>query len=522
MVGANRPEPDTDTGAGTSRSPSGRQTALISLGQGATMVLGGVLALLVGQLFGKTADTDAFFAAYGLYAVGLVFAHTFRLTSVSALVMASGPETITRLLGAVALMVAVIGVPMAAAAEPIGALLVDTDPNGVAAETLRILWVTLAFQLFGAMLSTALMVRGSFTVIGVANLVTGFINIGAFLLLEGALGITAAAVGLAVGGAWLTAVFGWVLLSDGRRPVPLSRESLRGIGSEAWHLTFASLTFFGATFAYVICVAVAARQGPGEATLFAYAFMLATILVAVTSYVAASVHSPALLATDERAAATAAAGVWSFRFTLVLIGPVIAMALLIGEPVIAAALGSEFSTDDIRDILVTLLCLVLHVLASAAAVFAVVELLARGALLRLAVLAAAQIAALLPLTLLGAAVAGVQGVALALSVVTLGVAMAQLNWAFGAARREVQTAMARAAARELLVLVAAFAPAAALLAILGEGTAADVAAAVVAALLVVAASVAAWPYESRALLGLVRRSAASAQGPADRVAAPVP
>lgn len=485
--------------------PSGRETALVALGQGALMVLGGVLALMVAQVFGKNAKTDAFFAAYGVYAVGLTFAQTFRLTAVSHLVQARGPETITRLLGAVGIMTLIAAVPMVALAGPLGRLLVTVDPGGVAPTALRILWVALAGQLMAAMLATILAVRGAFTVIGVATLLAGFISVGIFLLFESSLGIVAASAGLVASAVWLTATFGVVLLRTGWRPVRPTTKFIRETCSEAARLLFASATFIGVNIAYVICIAISARQGSGEVTLFAYAYVLAGVLVGITANVTAMVRSPAVVASADHTSEAAAVGVWSFRFTMVLAGPVLAMAMLVGRPVIAFALGSGFSGADVRQILLTLLCLIGWIIGSAAGIFAVVELLARGELRRLGALAAILVAAVSGLASVGGALAGIEGIAVALSTVTLGVAAVQLRWAFGAVWRREAVTMLHACVRELAVLAVAFAPAALLLSILGEATADVVAAALLAAALVAIASRFAWPSECSALLRLIRR-----------------
>jgi O-antigen/teichoic acid export membrane protein len=500
-------------------TPSARETALIALGQGALMVLGGVLALLIAQVFGKNAKTDAFFAAYGFYTVGLVFGQTFRLTAVSRLVHARGPETITRLLGAVVVMGLIAALPMVVLADPLGRLLVGADPGGVAATALRILWIVLVGQLLAAMLATILTVRGAFKVIGGAMLLAGFISIGTFLLLEGSLGIAAASVGLAASALWLMTVFASVLLRTGWRPTALTRRSLRSTCSETGRLLLGSATFIGTNVAYVSCIAIAARQGRGQATLFAYAYVIAVIFVSLTANVTAMVRSPAVVASSDRTKEAAAVGAWSFRFTVVLAGPVLGMTMLLGRPVIAFALGSGFGSADVRNILVTLLCLVGWILGSAAGIFAVVELLARGELRRLAVLAAIMAAVATGLGLAGGALAGIEGVATALSMAMLGMAAVQLRWAFGAAWRREAATMLRATLRELIVIAVAFAPPALLLAVLGETVVSAVAAALLAAALVAIASYVAWPRECGALLGLARRSPRRAAGvvPEDRV-----
>ena len=276
------------------------------------------------------------------------------------------------------------------------------------------------------------------------------------------------------------------------------RAGRRGssLATEAGRLSFASATFFAANFSYVICVAVAAHHGTGEATAFAYAFMLAIVLVGVTANVNAMVRSPSLVAGEDRSARTAETTVLSFRYTLVLIGPVLAMTLLVGEPVIEWALGADFGAEGAHRIVVTLACLIVWILSSAGAVFAVVELLARGELTRLAVLGAVQVAVTFGAALAGAEIAGTPGIAAALSLTAAATALIQLRWAFGALFVSTITRMGQGVGRELVVLAIAFAPAALL--------PSDVAAGVLAAALAIVATYVAWPRERRVLLGLVR------------------
>lgn len=491
----------------TSSSPTDRETVIVALGQGSIMVFGGVLALLIAQVFGKSTETDAFFAAYGIYAVGLTFIQSFRLTAVPRLV-AGGDEAIVRMLGAVAIMTLALAVPMVLLATPLGGIVVEHDPTGVAPEALRVLWIALVGQLVAAMLATVLVVRGSYTPVGVATLLVGFVSVGTFFATEGALGIVAAPVGLAVAGVWLAAVLGAMLLRTGWRPRAPRRADLREMWAEAVHLTYASAYFFSASLVYVICVTFAARQGAGEATLFAYAYVLGAMLIGVTANVAAMVRSPGLVASSERTAEIAATGLQSFRFTLVLTGPVLAMTLLVGKPVIGFVLGESYEGASAEALLATLACLVGWIFAYAGGLFAVVELLARGERGRLAALAVGQVAAISAAAAIGAELAGIQGVAAALSLVTLAATAVLLRWAFGG-RQLLGGRMARAAGRELAVVVPAFAPAALLIGLAGGSAAVTLAGALLAALLVAATTYAAWPAESRALLRVL-----PARGPA--------
>jgi hypothetical protein len=477
----------------------------VALGQGAIMVLGGVLALLVAQIFGKNADTDAFFAAYGFYAVGLTFAQTFRLTAISRLVHGRSAEAVTRLVGAVGLLAAGLALPMVLLADPVSHLLVAEDPGGVAPTALRLLWLALAGQLMAAMLAAVLAVEGAFVAIGVVSLLASSVSLGTFLAVERAAGVPGAAIGLAVSAVAMALAYAAVLRRRGWHPSRITVRQARAMAAEAGYLTLSSATFIGVNLSYVVCVAFATRQGGGEATLFAYAFVIAVVLVGLTANVSAMVRSPEVIASADSAAAAAAVGVRSFRFTLVLIGPVVAMALLVGKPLIGFALGSGFDAGDVDAILLTLVCSLGWVLGSAAGIFAIVELLARRRLRGLALLACAQVLATAALAAIGGALAGIKGIAAAISLAQLGASAIQLRWAFSSAWSTAALDMVRATARELLAVAAGFAAPAALLIVVGDDAAVTTVAALLAVALVALASRVAWPAETGALLRLLAR-----------------
>jgi len=125
-------------------------------------------------------------------------------------------------------------------------------------------------------------VRGRFVVIGGGYLVAGATSIALFLILEAALGINAVSVALAASGALVAALFAAALLRTGWRP-HLTQLSSTAVVSEAGQLIAGSVIFLAANVGYVICVAVASRDGAGEATLYAYAYLAAAMLVGVTT-----------------------------------------------------------------------------------------------------------------------------------------------------------------------------------------------------------------------------------------------
>ena len=92
------------------------------------MLFGGILGVLIARRFGKNEDTDAFFAAYGVYSVALTFGGTFRLTAVPRLVGDDDGRRSARMLSAVSLMALALAIPMVLLADPFSALIVE-DPT---------------------------------------------------------------------------------------------------------------------------------------------------------------------------------------------------------------------------------------------------------------------------------------------------------------------------------------------------------------------------------------------------------
>jgi peptidoglycan biosynthesis protein MviN/MurJ (putative lipid II flippase) len=410
-----------------------------------------------------------------------------------------------RLLAAVCLMSVAAAVPMVLLAGPVGDLLVDNDPSNTTAESLRSMWPALAGQLVIGLLAAVLLVRNRFAVIGLGYVMTGVSSIVVFLLLEGSLGIQAVSVALGVSACSLAVLFVVTLVQAGWRPQVDRYFRLRRVVADSWGLLLASTSFVATNLGYVICLAVASREGTGNATLYAYAYFSAALLVATTAVSAAMVRAPALLAEEGGGRLTTANSVSTYRFTLVLVIPALAMAALAGKPVIDFVLGASFDGDDAQRMVVTLLCLSGWILGSAAGVLAIVELLRREQILPLAVIAGVQIALLPLLAIAGREIAGIGGVAVAQSTAMLAATAAQLRLAFGAAWLEAIRPMLRATATGVLAVASAFAPSFVLTAVVGHSAPALLFAGAMAALLTLVVSRWQWPEESAVLTSLLRR-----------------
>ena len=480
-----------------------RQAAALSFGHAAAMVLGGVLALLIAHFFGRSARTDAFFAAYGVYTVALVLAQTFRLTALPRLIGDPDGRVADSLLGAVALLALVAAVPMVLLAEPLGKLLVESDPGDVAAESLRALWPALAGQLVVGLLAAFLIVRGRFVVIAVGYLVGGLVSLAMLAVFQEEVGIQAVSLALGISVAVIAALFVLSLARAGWRPEPGAVLDPRAAGRQASDLVLASASFLAANLGFVICVAVASRDGAGEATIYAYAYFTAALLVATTAVSSAMVRSPKLLAVTERADATVVEATTTYRFTLVLVAPALGLIAVAGAPIADFLLGDAFDGSSANRLVVTLLCLSGWVFGSAAGVFAIVDLLGRGRQRELALVAVAQLLLLVPLAIGGRAAAGVAGVAAAQSLVMLGATYAQLTLAFGERARQVVGAMLATTFRAFMWMAIAFAPGLAIALATDHSTGGTAWAVVISLPLALAATRIAWPDETRTILSLL-------------------
>ncbi|MFY9487727.1 MAG: lipid II flippase MurJ [Solirubrobacterales bacterium] len=448
------------TPAAPSRTPAdeARGAAGISLGQASLMVMGGVLALLITQFFGKGVSTDAFFTAYGFYVIALTFAQTLRLTVLPRLLSDVTGAQEARLLLATATLAALAAIPMVALAGPIGDLIANGDPSGLAAETLRLLWPALALHLLAGMLVAMLVMRGIYAPIGVAFAITSLITIAAFVLLEPELDLRAVAVGLALSAVFLASALMTHLWRAGWRPAFRQQLVPRQIVRDCGDLFVASSSFLMLNLGYLICLAVANRASAGTATTYAYAFFGAAFLVASTAVPSAMVRAPRLLDAGGNRGVTVADVLVDYRVALVLLAPAIGLVALVGAPLIDLITGSFFGADDSTDFVTVLVCLTPWVLAATVGVMLILESLNRGRGNALAAIAVGQAVVLLILAKLGDEIAGIAGIAIAQSTAMFLATAAQIRLAMRADAGRLLRTLGTETLRSAALVLVSFGP----------------------------------------------------------------
>jgi peptidoglycan biosynthesis protein MviN/MurJ (putative lipid II flippase) len=489
-----------------------RDAAAISFGYAGATVLGGVLALLIAHFFGKTARTDAFFAAYGVYWVSLVFAQTIRLAAVPQLLSGKRDESADQLLASVIVLGLVALIPMVLLAGVLGPLLIEHDPLGVATDSLRTLWPALACQLIAGALAAILAVRGSFLTIGFGYILSGLISIGAFLILRSAAGIQAVPIALSLSGASLATLMAVRLISSGWHPTLLNYLRLRPVAEESRLLLLASGSFTATNLGFVLCLAIASRDGTGQATIYAYAYFAATLLVSMTAVSAAVVRTTKALSPSTNQALSWANSLSTYRFAIVIVLPALALASLFGKPIIELLLGDAFADADATRLVVTLLSLSGWILGSAASVLAIMQLLGNRRYSLVAILSFGQLGILFPLALLGRALAGVAGIGAAQSMTTLVGTVPLVYFAFQSDWVQLGKGLGASTLKGAACLLLTVAPGFIALATLGRSPGAMTLAATCALVLAAGLTALAWPEETRVLLGAAsRRSYAEAK-----------
>jgi hypothetical protein len=406
-------------GARRSALRSGILTGLSSL------ILSGsaaIAAALVAQKFGRDAETDGFFASYGVYVTLTLAAQALRLTAVPELTRTGGEAA-----GSYAAAVLVVGLPavLAAAviAEPIGHAITGDLPDSsaeVAADALPWLVAGAVGQVLAAVAAAALAVEDRFVASAVGFSGGGLAGLLVFVLLADEHGVVALAWGLALSALIALAV---PLLALGPqllrwRPAAVSRRLLVLVEAAAVPVALQALYLLGLRFA--------AELGIGAVTSLSYAYFFAAVLVAATA-TSLSVISTAELTrrgvAAEEAVEHVVHGAW---LSLPLIAAAAGVFALAGDRITPAVLGDAYGGAVATELARLVVVLAPWMLAAVgfSLAFPLLYVVERSRVLVPTAIGAVLVH--IPLSLVLRELWGLEGLAAALAVSTLGVLAALL------------------------------------------------------------------------------------------------
>ena len=420
-------------GTGILRTHSAlRSGALTGLAQVVIALAAAGAGALLAQKFGRNAETDGFLAAYGVYLVLVLAAQAFRMVVVPDLTRAAAVGDLageSRAYAAAFLGLAIpVSVAVALLSGPLGDLITGTLPHRaahIAGRALAILVPAAFVQLLAALAASALAALDSYGTAAAGFALGAISGLAVFAALANTEGIVALAWGLTVNALVSLAV-----------PLAslLRRRALHGAGPERWdpgHRLLRLLQGAAVPLAlqgcYLLALRFAAKLGVGSLTSFSYAYLAASTLVAATAFSLGLISSAPLTRRgldDEVAGRHVVHAAW---VSLSLVGAAAGIFALVGGSIVRFVLGDAYAGDVGRELgnLVAYLSPWMVGWVGFAVTFPLVFVAGRRSLLL--PIGAVGFAACIPLGLGLRAAWGLPGIAVAVGIATLVVALGLLR-----------------------------------------------------------------------------------------------
>jgi peptidoglycan biosynthesis protein MviN/MurJ (putative lipid II flippase) len=440
-------------------SPLTRRSALRSgiLTGVSTLVLsasGALAAAILAQKFGRDAETDGLLAAYGVYVVLTLAAQALRLTAVPELTRTGGAAA-----GAYAGAILAVGVPATVAAwalaAPIGAALTGSLPEASADLAASALpwFVAAAFgQLLAALAAAVLAVQDRFGAAALGFAAGGIAGLLLFVALADEHGVVALAWGVALNGA-VALVVPVVALSAGGA---LRGLRSRGVAGALGRMAEAAAVPVALQGLYLIALRLAAELGVGSVTSLSYAYFFAAVMVAATATSIAAISAAPLTrrgVESDEAVAHVVHGAW---LSLPVVAAAAGVFALAGDQIASWVLGDDFSGEvgvELSRLVVTLAPWMVAAVGFSLS-FPLLYVLERSQVL--VPVAIGAVAVHIPLSLALRGLWGLEGLALALGLSTLGVLAVLLLALSPQALERASAALARIALAVAALVAASF------------------------------------------------------------------
>lgn len=391
--------------------------------------LSAAVGVVIAREFGRGADTDGFFAAYGVFLVLVLAASAVRIAVLPSLARARRDGVFA---GALLSYVAAVGC-LALPALLIGVLANDWTARRLtgglpptareaAADALVFLVPAAVVHLFAALAASALAAHDSYGTAAAGYALGSALGLAVILLAVGQHGIVACAWGTLVNGVVALAIPGLALL----RRAEWGRSAGLAVGAALNELVRAAALPIVLQAFFVVCLRFASDLGTGAVTSLTYAYFVAAALVSVTASSLGMVSSVPLA---RAALSPARASRHVVSMSLVSFAAVAAAAgvfALVGDRLVHAALGPAYEGGPGSEVgrLIVLLGPWMAVSIGVTITFPMLFVAARER--RLPLLAVAALALHVIVTWVAVEAFELDGTALALTVSTLLVLVALL------------------------------------------------------------------------------------------------
>jgi O-antigen/teichoic acid export membrane protein len=403
-------------------------SAVTAAGLAIQTALAAIVAVVAGHEFGRSATTDGFNATYGVFIVVSFAAAAIRVAVMPALARARQERRLGSEAAAYGLTMTGLALPLLAlalaASGPVAWLITGAGPataRDVAADCLPWMVVAAVLQLFTGLAASSLAALDNYAIAAGGYALGSAVGLAYILLRVHPDGIIALPRGMALNGAVALVVPMLALavraLAE-RMPagaVRPSQFSFRARTAEIANCVSLPLVM---QFIYLICLALAARQGVGAQTSFNYAYLIVAAVVTMTGSSLSLVSSVPLTRIGLDVARTARHVIALSWLAIVAIGACAGVFGLAGGRVVRALLGSAYGADIGSQLGLLVVVLSLWAIASVAfsVTFPLMFVAERSR--RLSLLALAALLAHVPIALLAVLVGGLEGLAVALALTT--------------------------------------------------------------------------------------------------------
>ena len=310
---------------------------------------------LLAHKFGRTAETDGFLAAYGVYLVLVFAAQAFRLVVVPDLTRAVAAGQLgaeTRAYAFAFLMLAVpVSVLVGLLSHPLGELITGSLPPRsahIAARALVVLVPAAFVQLLAALFASALAALDSYATAAAGFALGGIAGLVVFAALANGHGIVALAWGLGVNAAVSIAIPLVALLRKRAlaRGTSIDRNALHRL----WQLVEGAAVPVALQGCYLLALRFAAQLGVGRVTSFSYAYLAAATIVGATAFSLGLISAAPL---TRRGIDPVAAGrhvVHAGWVSLSLVGAAAGVFAVVGGRIVGFVLGDHYHGEVGRQV----------------------------------------------------------------------------------------------------------------------------------------------------------------------------
>jgi peptidoglycan biosynthesis protein MviN/MurJ (putative lipid II flippase) len=393
--------------------------------------------VIIAHEFGRTDETDGFFAAYGVFVVVVTASQAIRVAVLPSLAHAERERRLAAISAGYATALALVGIPLIVlalvASDQLAAVLTG-DSSEVArdacAEALR--WVVPASvaHLFTGVVASTFAALDDYATPALGYAVGSAAGLAYIVSRTDADGIVAVSRGMAV-----TAFVGLLVplgaLAWRARRASMAATAARPSGEPLRRrlaiFVAAAAIPLSLQLAYLVSIPFAGRLGSGAVTSFGYAYLAATTLAGITAFSIGLVSSVPLSRIELTPAAVARHVVAATWVALVVVGAAVGALALVGADLVEGVLGDAYGAEVGDEVARLVVVLSAWIVAAVGVNVTFPLAFVAGRLRALPWIGLAALAAQLLLAWIGVELFDLDGLAISLAVSTLVVLAALLG-----------------------------------------------------------------------------------------------